>query len=305
MRAALITTYGSNDVVELVEIERPVTQPDEVLVKVSAAGINPIDWKSRSGAGQRMGMMLPIRLGSEFVGVIEEVGASVAAFKHGDEVFGMVKSGGFAQYLTVKATDIACKPKKLDTVRAAALPLAGTTAWQALFGEAGLVEGQRLLITGASGGVGSLAVQFAKAKGVHVTALTSPRNMAFVRSLGPDMVIDYTAQPFEESIRDIDVVFDTVGADTFQRAFKTLRRGGIMVTVVAFPEGHEAAQYGVEVKRSFTVPNAATLVAIQALVDAGQVTPHVETILPLSEIKRALALSEAGRVRGKVVVIIT
>lgn len=304
MFAAVINAYGSNDVVQLAQVERPVPQAGEVLIRVVAAGVNPIDWKIRNGAGQRMGLTLPIHLGSECVGVIEGLGAGVQDLVCGDTVFGMVKTGGFAEFVVARAEAVLRKPDSLDAVHAAALPLAGTTAWQALFEEAGLVAGQHLLITGASGGVGSLAVQFAKAKGVHVTALTSARNMDFVRALGPDRVVDYTAQPFEEVVQDIDVVLDTVGADTFQRAFKTLRRGGVMVTVVAFPDGHEAADYGVTVKRSFTAPNARTLASIRDLVEAGQVKPHVEKTLPLTEVRQALTLSEGGRVRGKIVLVI-
>ncbi|MBT0668940.1 NADP-dependent oxidoreductase [Novosphingobium profundi] len=301
MLAALIEEYGSNDVVNLADMNRPVPGSNEVLVRVRAAGINPVDWKIRNGAGARMGMTLPIRLGSEFVGVIEEIGSDVSAFAISDDVFGMVKTGGFSEYLVVDAANIALKPAAIDAVQAATLPLAGTTAWQAMFDEGGLKEGQRLLITGASGGVGSLAVQLAKASGAHVTALASPRNLDFVRGLGADVVIDYTADPFEDLVRDIDVVFDTVGSDTFERAFRTLRQGGVMVTVVAFPAGDEAERFGVTVKRSFTVPNSESLGEIGQMVQSGKLTPHVDQIFPFSQVKDALELSEIGRVRGKIV----
>jgi NADPH:quinone reductase-like Zn-dependent oxidoreductase len=259
-----------------------------------------VDWKIRNGAGQRLGMTLPIRLGGELVGTVEELGDGVDIFRQGEAVFGMVHTGAFANYAVAKAADLVRKPVNLDFIQAAALPLAGSTAWQALFDEAGLAAGQRLLITNSSGGVGSLAVQFAKARGAHVTALASGRNETFVRGLGADVFIDYTREPFEEIVRDIDVVFDTVGGETFQRAFQTLKKGGVMVTVVAFPQD-EAAQFGVTVKRSFTLRNANNLAEIKNLVEAGKVTPHVEAVLPLSEIKAALALSEAGHARGKIV----
>ncbi len=300
MRAATINEYGSNDVVQVVEIERPEPGEGEVLVKVHAAGVNPIDWKIRDGVGQRLGMTLPIHLGGELVGTVETLGAEVDGFAPGEAVFGMVHTGAFAEYAVVKAVNLVPKPSNLAFTEAAALPLAGSTAWQALFDEAGLTAGQRLLITGSSGGVGSLAVQFAKARDVHVTAVASARNEAFVRSLGADEFIDYTSQPFEQAARDMDVVFDTVGGDTFQRAFATLRPGGFMVTVVAFPDG-EAERHGVRVKRSFTLPSARNLTAIKQLVEAGKVMPHVDTVLPLTEVKQALALSEAGRTRGKIV----
>ncbi|ACM01830.1 NADP-dependent oxidoreductase [Cereibacter sphaeroides] len=304
MLTVLINAYGANDVVEVAEVERPSPQTGEVLIKVSAAGVNPIDWKIRDGAGERMGLTLPIHLGGEFVGAVEDMGPGAAGFERGEIVFGMVRTGAFSQYLTVNAADIVRKPGNLDITQAAALPLAGTTAWQAMFDEAKLCAGQRLLITGASGGVGSLAVQLAKAKGAHVTAMTSARNAEFVRGLGADEVVDYTARPFEEVVHDINVVLDTVGGDTFRRALATLRKGGIMVTIVAFPEGEEAKAHGVRVKRAFTVANAGSLRAITALVEAGRVTPHVEKTFPLVDVKTALALSAAGRVRGKIVLTI-
>ncbi len=194
MKTVLIREYGSNDVVEVTDVLRPEPGAGEVLVKVHAAGVNPIDWKIRGGAGERMGMTLPIRLGSEVVGTIETCGAGVSQFQKGDAVFGMVPSGAFSQYAVIKADHLVLKPKNLSVVEAAAIPLAGTTAWQALFDEAKLSAGQRLLITNSSGGVGSLAIQFAKARGAQVTAVASGRNEKFVRDLGADHFIDYTRQ---------------------------------------------------------------------------------------------------------------
>ncbi len=300
MKAVLIRAYGDNDVIRIEEVDRPEPMAGEVLVKVRAAGVNPIDWKIRSGAGERLGMRLPVHMGGELVGTIETLGNDVDSFAPGDAIFGMVHTGAFAEYALAKAADVVRTPSNLDVVQAAALPLAGSTAWQAIFDEAGLAAGQRLLITNSSGGVGSLAVQFAKAKGVHVTAVASARNEAFVRELGADEVIDYTRQPFEQAAHDMDVVFDTVGGDTFQRAFQTLRKGGFMVTVVAFPDG-EAERYGVRVARSFTRPSARNLTTIVDLVEAGKVSPHIDAALPFGEIKQALALSENGRARGKIV----
>ena len=300
MKAVVIREYGSNDVVRIEDIDRTQPGVGEVLVKVHAAGVNPIDWKIRGGAGERLGMALPIALGSELVGTVEALGDDVGKFERGELVFGMVHSGAFAEYAIAKAADLVRTPSTLDVVHAAALPLAGTTAWQALFDEAGLVAGQRLLITGGSGGVGSLAVQFAKASGAHVTAVASTRNEDFVRSLGADVFIDYTRQPFEDSAQQMDVVLDTVGGDTFQRAFKTLRKDGVMVTVVAFP-ADEAERHGVRVARSYTKPSAASLQAIGKLVEAGKVDTHVDAVLPLADIAQALARSEGGRARGKIV----
>lgn len=300
MKSVMIEAYGGNDVVKLVDIAKPEPKTGEVLVKVHAAGVNPIDWKIRAGAGERMGMTLPIHLGSELVGIVEAVGTGVDSFGVGDAIFGMVSAGAFAEYAVAKVTNMVHTPASLDAVQAASLPLAGTTAWQALFDVADLAAGQRVLVTNSAGGVGSLAVQFAKAKGAHVTAVASTRNEAFVRSLGADVFIDYTRQPFEQAAHDIDVVFDTLGGEAFQRAFHTLKKGGFMVTVVAFPTD-EAERYDVRVARSFTKPNATQLTAIRELVEAGRVKPHVGQVLPLEEIRQALSLSEAGRTRGKIV----
>jgi NADPH:quinone reductase-like Zn-dependent oxidoreductase len=244
MKAVVIDEYGDNSVVQPTDVDRPRPQAVEVLVKVQAAGVNPVDWKIRGGAGQRMGMALPIRLGGEITGTVEELGDGVDGFKEGDAVYGMIGSGGFAEYALARPEGLAAKPASLDFIHAAAVPLAALTAWQAMFDVAGLRSGQRLLVTNSSGGVGSLAVQLAKAKGAHVTAMSSTRNEALVRSLGADAFIDYTKQRFVQVARDMDVVFDTVGEDTFHRAFKTLKKGGFLVTAVAFPKD-EAQQYGV------------------------------------------------------------
>lgn len=253
--------------------------------------------------GQRMGMTLPILLGGELVGTIEAVGTDVNSVQPGDTVFGMVHTGAFAEYAIAKAANVVHVPANMDPIQAAAFPLAGSTAWQALFDEGELSAGQRLLVTNSSGGVGSLAVQFAKAKGAHVTAVASGRNEQFVRDLGADDFVDYTSQPFEDAVGDIDLVLDTMGGETFQRAFKTLKKGGRIVTVVAFPN-NEAERFGVSVKRSFTVPSGPNLRSIKELAEAGKVVAHVDNVLPLAEIRQALALSEAGRARGKIVLAI-
>ena len=300
MKAVIINEYGNNDVVRYVDAECPAPQAGEVLVKIHAAGVNPVDWKIRDGAGQRMGLTLPIHLGGEIAGTVEEVGGGVEHLQAGDAVFGIIKSGGFAEYAVAKAADLVRKPASLDFVHAAAVPLGALTAWQAMFDLAQLGSGQRLLITSTSGGVGSLAVQLAKDKGAHVIGMASGRNEEFVRGLGVDEFVDYTKGPFEEVVKDVDVVFDTVGGDTFQRAFGTLKKGGFLVTSVAFPKD-EAQQYGVGVARVFCKPDAEELAAIRALVEAGKLKAHVATVLPLAEVKQAFELSAGGRTRGKIV----
>lgn len=301
MKAAIINAYGDNTVVQYADVPRPEPAAGEVLVKIHAAGVNPVDWKIREGAGQRMGMTLPIGLGGEISGVVEALGEGVVGLMAGDSVFGIIPSGGFADYAVARAADLVRKPDRLDFIQAAAIPLGALTAWQAMFDIARLSSGQRLLITGSSGGVGSLAVQLAKARGAQVTGMASARNETFVRGLGVDAFIDYTSRPFEQVARDMDVVFDTVGGETFERAHGVVRTGGCLVTAVAFPTA-ERQRPDIHVERVYCKPNAAELVLIRDLVEAGRLKPHVATVLPLAEIRQALALSEAGRTRGKIVV---
>lgn len=300
MKAVVISEYGDNDVVEYIDVDRPEPRAGEVLVKVHAAGVNPVDWKIRGGLGQRLGMSLPIHLGGEIAGTIEKVGEDVSMFQIGDAVYGIISSGGFAEYAVAMAEHLSRKPINLDFVQAAAIPLGALTAWQAIFDLAKLSIGQRLLITNSSGGVGSLAVQLAKAAGAHVTAMASAHNEDYVRSLGADDFIDYRTQRFEDVAHDMDVVFDTVGGETFERAFSTLRKGGFLVTAVAFPKD-EAHQHGVSAARVFCKPNADQLASFRELVEGGKLKSHVAKVFPLASIKEALALSEAGRTRGKIV----
>ena len=300
MKAVVIKAYGNNDVVEYTDVDRPQPQAGEVLVKIHAAGINPVDWKIRNGLGQRLGMSLPIHLGGEIAGTIEDLGDGVSEFNVGDAIYGIIPSGGFAEYAVAKAGDLTHKPANLDFIQAAAIPLGALTAWQAMFDLANLSSGQRLLITNSSGGVGSLAVQIAKAMGAHVTAMGSTPNEDYIRSLGADDFIDYKKQRFEDVAHDMDVVFDTVGGDTFDRASLTLKKGGFLVTAVAFPQD-EASRYGVGVARVYCKPNARQLVSIRELAEAGKLKPNVATVLPLASIREALNLSEGGRTRGKIV----
>lgn len=304
MQAVVIGQYGDNSVVQLAQVQRPTPGPGELLVKVHAAGVNPVDWKIRNGAGQRMGMTLPIRLGGEISGIVEQVGAGVTGVHPGDAVYGIIPAGGFAEYAVAPASAMALKPANVSFIEAAAIALGALTAWQAMFGLARLAAGQRLLITGGSGGVGSLAIQLARAAGAHVTAMSSTRNQAYVRSLGAEQVIDYAAQPVNRLARDFDVVFDTVGGAAYQGAFAVLKAGGSLVTAVAFPAAGDL-QRGVRVARVQCQPDAAQLAAISELVATGKLAPHVATVLPLAAIREALALSEAGRTRGKIVLDLT
>lgn len=301
MKTVQIETYGTNEVVRLIDAEIPAVAADEVLVKVHTAGINAIDWKIRNGAGKRIGLELPISLGGEFAGVIEKVGSAVSGFQVGNAVFGMVKTGAFSEYVAAKASDITKMTKSLDFTQASSIALCGLTAWQGLFDNGDLKPSQRILITGASGSVGSLAVQFAKSKGAHVTALASRKNLDYVKSLGADEVIDYQTQKFEEVVEGLDLVLDAVGGETYEKARQTLKRGGKLVTAVAFPAEDDAIKFGIETKRVFCKANGSQLKEISDLFEAGKVRARVAATFPLAEIKDALELSESGKANGKIV----
>lgn len=305
MKAIVIKTYGNEDVLDYVDVERPEPKADEVLVKVHAAAVNPIDWKIRDGMGERFGLKLPLILGGDIAGTIEEVGVEVKNFKQGDAVYGMTVSGGFsggyAEYAVAKADAIVLKPESITFEEAAAIPIAALTAWQAMFDLANLSSGQKILITGASGGVGSMAVQLAKAKGAIAIGTASGKNEKFVRDLGADEFVDYTQQPFEEVVKDVDVVFDTIGNDTQERAFQTLKKGGFLVTSAQTPSAEKAKEFGVEAAFVFCKPNAGQLTEINRLIEEGKLKIHIETILPLTEVKKAHQLSQSGRTRGKIV----
>ncbi|MGL4619348.1 MAG: NADP-dependent oxidoreductase [Chroococcidiopsis sp.] len=304
MKAIVINEYGNKDVLNYTDVERPEPQADEVLVKVHAAAVNPADWKIREGMGGQFGFKLPLILGGDIAGTVEAVGDGVEGFKQGDAVYGITVAhlaGAYAEYAVTKADAIAPKPESLNFEAAAAIPIAALTAWQAMFDVANLSNGQRILITGASGGVGSMAVQLAKAKGAIVIGTASGKNEQFVRDLGADEFVDYTQQPFEEVVKDVDVVFDTIGGDTCDRAFQTLKKGGFLVSAAAPPSEEKARELGVQAAWVYCQPNAQQLAEINRLIDEGKLKVHIETVLPLTEVKKAHQLSQSGRTRGKIV----
>lgn len=271
-------------------------------MKVHAAAVNPADWKIRDGMGEQFGFKLPLILGGDIAGTIEEVGDRVEIFKQGDAVYGITVSslsGGYAEYAVAKADAIAPKPESINFAEAAAI--AALTAWQAIFDLANLSSGQRILITGASGGVGSMAVQLAKAKGAIVIATASGKNEQYVRDLGADEFVDYTRQPFEEVVKDVDVVFDTIGGDTLEQAFKTLKKRGFLVSAVETPSEEKAKEFGIQVSWLFCQPSAKQLIEINQLIDEGKLKIHIGTVLPVTEVKKAHQLSQSGRTRGKIV----
>ena len=302
MKAIRIHQYGGPEVLALVETQRPSPGPNEVLIKIQAAAVNPIDWKIRAGyAKDFFPLTFPATLGWDVSGTVEETGTGVTQFKRGDEVYALLKGGGYAEYATANETVVALKPRTVDHVQAAAVPVAGLTAWQALFEVAQLSAGQKVLIHAAAGGVGNFAVQLAKARGAHVIGTASSKNQAFLRELGVDQVVDYQKTRFEEVVREVDVVLDTVGGDTLERSFKVLKKGGILVSLVQPPSPESAAKYGVRALFYGAHASSSDLAEIAKLIDSGKVKPVVETVLPLADARRAHELSETGHTRGKIV----
>jgi NADPH:quinone reductase-like Zn-dependent oxidoreductase len=271
-----------------------------VLVKVRAAAVNPVDWKIRDGLGELFGMKPPLILGCEVAGTVETGSGNLAP---GDEVYGYLgtHSGGYAEYAAAPATEFVCKPKQVDFDTAASVPVGALTAWQAMFDLGKLASGQRILITGASGAVGSMAVQLAKVKGAHVIGLASGKNEEFVRKLGADDFIDYRKAKFENEVRDLDVVFDAVGGETQERAFQTLKRGGFLVSTVNPPSAEKAKEFGVTVAMVQMMPKPEQLADINQLLESGKLKVRVATVLPLSEFKEALRLSTSGHADGKII----
>jgi NADPH:quinone reductase-like Zn-dependent oxidoreductase len=305
MKAIVISAYGNEDVLDYVEVERPEPKADEVLVKVRVAAVNPADWKIRDGMGESFGLKLPLILGGDIAGTVEAVGVEVESFKPDDAVYGMTLSGGFsgayAEYALAKADAIAPKPESLNFEEAAAIPIGALTAWQAIFDVANLSCGQKILITGASGGVGSMAAQLAKAKGAFVIGTASGKNELFVRDLGADEFVDYTKQNFEEVVKDVNVVFDTIGSDTQEQAFQTLKQGGFLVSSAGTPSAEKAEELGIAAAFVFCKSNAQQLGQINRLIAEGKLKVHIETVLPLTAVKKAHQLSQSGRTRGKIV----
>jgi NADPH:quinone reductase-like Zn-dependent oxidoreductase len=305
MKAVRMHEYGGPEVLKYEDAPRPEPGGGEVLVKVHAAAVNPVDWKVRAGYVKGfLNYSLPLIPGWDLSGVVEAVGSGVVDWKAGNEVYSrpdLSRNGTYAEYVTVKASELGSKPKSLDHVNSAAIPLAGLTAWQALFDAARLQAGQRILIHAAAGGVGTFAVQLAKWKGAYVIGTASARNHAFLRELGADETIDYNQTPFENVVRDVDVVLDGMAGETRQRSWQVLKKGGILVSILGAPSAEEAAAHGVRQAGVFVQPNRAQLEELAKLVDSGKLRPIVEEVLPLKEAARAHEKNQTLHTRGKLV----
>ncbi|MEU3462842.1 NADP-dependent oxidoreductase [Streptomyces sp. NPDC006733] len=304
MRAVIQKSFGGPEVLEVVEVERPKPLSGEVVVKVRASGVNPVDVAVRAGAFPLLGEP-PFGVGWDISGVVEEAGPG-ARFAVGDEVYGMPffprAATGYAEYVAVPSRQVARKPVSIDHVHAAAIPLAALTAWQGLVQAAGVKEGDRVLIHRAAGGVGHFAVQIAKARGAHVIAVAGAARHEFVRGLGADEVIDYRTTDFTEAVEDLDVVFDSTAQGDL--SLGVLRAGGVLISILEHgnPELAERVRAAGRVFAGVSVePDYAALEAIAELVDAGRIRPYVEETFPLEEVGKAHQLVGEGHVQGKIV----
>jgi NADPH:quinone reductase-like Zn-dependent oxidoreductase len=302
MKAVRIHEFGGPETMRVEDMPRPEPGPGEVLVRVEAASVNPVDYKIRNG-GYVGADALPLTLGRDVAGTVEAVGSGADGFAPGDSVFALLDRdrGGFAQFAAIKAADCAAKPDSLDFIQAAAVPLAGLTSWQGLFEQGGLQAGQRVLIHGAGGGVGHFAVQFARARGAMVIATCSVRDRDFVLSLGATEAIDYKNERFEDRVRDMDLVYDLIGGETQERSWSVLKDGGVMVSTLQEPDEAKAAAKHARGVHYMTHPDGGQLREIARLIDSGEVKPTIERVYPLRRAADAERELEHEHVRGKIV----
>ena len=305
MKAIRIHEFGGPEVLKYEDAPRPEPNADEVLIKVFATSVNPVDWKIREGLRkEKFPTSFPLIPGWDVSGEIEEVGSDIKNFRKGDEVYSRpdpTRNGAYAEYIVVKASQINLKPKSIDHEKAAAVPLAGLTAWQGLFDHGELQPGQKVLIHAASGGVGTFAVQFAKWKGAYVIGTTSEENIDFVKQLGADEVIDYKKEKFEDKLKDVDLVFDTIGGDTQKRSLKVLKNGGRLITTLKPENQEEAKAKNIHIEGFTAQSYPEELEQIAQLIDEGKVKPVIAKVMPLEQAAEAQKLSEQGHVRGKIV----
>ncbi|WPO75834.1 NADP-dependent oxidoreductase [Streptomyces sp. KN37] len=307
MRAVSPRAWGAPENLVPVEVDRPEPGLTEVLVRVHAAGVNPVDWKTRAEGTFGTWGDTPI-LGYDVSGVVEEVGPGVTLYAPGDEVFGMPRfpeqAGGYAEFVAAPARRFAPKPAGIDHVQAAALPLAALTAWQGLVETAGLRAGQRVLVHAAAGGVGHLAVQIAKAHGAYVIGTARAEKHDFLRALGVDELVDYARVDFTEAVSDVDIVLDGVGGAYGTRSLEVLRPGGHLVTLPdpgGLPDAGLARERGIRTGWTVVEPDRLGLLEIARLVDEGRLRAEIDTVLPLEDAAKAHAYGERGRTRGKIV----
>ncbi|KAA0690959.1 NADP-dependent oxidoreductase [Neorhizobium sp. P12A] len=304
MQAVRIHRFGGPEVMTIEEIDRPIPSANEVLIKVLAASVNPVDAKMREGKYPVVTEKdLPYVLGRDVSGQIAAAGDNVSSFLIGDDVFAFLSPdhGGYEEFVLARADEVATMPKSLDAVGAAAVPLAGITAWQGLFDHGGLRSGKRVLIHGGAGGVGHFAIQLAKDKGAWVATTVSTADREFVSDLGADLVIDYKSEKFEDVIEPVDLVFDLIGGETQDRSFDVVKPGGALISTLKEPDKARAAELSIRVGRYTAQPNGSQLQEIAELIDQGKVKVVVAGTFKLSEVGQAQTALKENHIRGKVV----
>ena len=312
MRAIVIESFGGPEVLRPADLPSPEPAGDEVLIEVAYAGVNPVDWKIREG--MLAGMFpheFPVILGWDAAGTVKDTGKNAAGFRIGARVYAYcrkpkVRFGTYAEFVTMNQAAVAPMPKNIGFAEAACIPLAGLTAWQSLFDAAKIKAGDKVLIHAGAGGVGSLAIQFAKHAGAKVFTTARGANHAYVKSLGADVPIDYTKESFVDAVRKkepggIDLVYDAVGGDVQRRSYDVLKKGGRLVSIVNVPSDEEARRYGVEAAHVFVTPDGEQLRRIGALLESGAVRPPALQEMRLEDAAEAQKRSQAGHVRGKIV----
>lgn len=308
MRAAQIAAYGAAETVPVETVAVPVPAANEILVRVLGSSVNPIDWKISEGhARQMLPLQLPATLGVDVAGIVVARGAQAGAWSCGDEIVAYLglsaeAMGAYAEFVRIRADIVTAKPARLSWPEAGALPLVSLTAWQGLVEQGRIAAGDRVLVHGGAGGVGSAAVQIAKARGATVIATASASSHELVRSLGADEVIDYRAVKFEDAVEDVDLVFDTVGGDVTARSLAVLSKGGRLVTIAGALPAEDCRAREIECRDMLVQPDAADLAAIAALVDGGKLRVHVSDVYPLEEIGTAFEKNKQGSMRGKIAI---
>jgi NADPH:quinone reductase-like Zn-dependent oxidoreductase len=305
MKAAVVHEYGGPEVFKYEDVPRPEPKDDEVRVRVIAAGVNPVDAYVRQGMLAKRGLdKRPVIIGYDIAGVVEKAGATITKFKAGDAVYAylpVMRGGGYAEYAVAKEDEMSLKPKNIDFEKAAAVPLAATTAWQALVDTAKLAKGQTVLIHGGSGGVGSFAVQIAKARGAKVIATASTENQDLLKQLGVDQLIDYTTTKFQDVVKDVDVVLNCVRAETLPPSYGVVKKGGIIVSITDEPDAAECAKHDIRCSRVGAHPDAKVLEELTRLIEANKVTPIVSQTFPLKDVTQAHQQIETHHTPGKIV----
>jgi alcohol dehydrogenase len=308
MKAAQISGYGGKEVVQVTDsAPKPSIEPGQVLVEVAAAGVNPFDLTVRQGhARQMVELDFPATLGGDVSGTVSEIGSDVSGFQVGQAVYGQAKAlsghGSFAEYAPVPAAQLAAKPDSLDFTASAAVPLVASSAYQALVDHIDLQVGQKILIHGGAGGIGSLAIQLAKYLGAYVATTAAKDDTEFVKSLGADEVIDYKQQDFSRTLKDYDAVFDTVGGETNSKSYRILKPGGSLVSMVAKPDEDLVKKHSIKYTAQFSQVTTERLTKLAGLFDNATLKPEIDKVFPLDQAAEALEYLKTGHPRGKVVI---